>query len=99
MSDASQLVERIGAEGIKVVDFRFTDLAGRWRHTGREASGVTAELLHERVPIDGSAIPGWRDITESDLLLKPDLATAFADPFSAQPTLVLLCDGAETGTG
>ena len=99
MSDASLLVERIGAEGIKVVDFRFTDLAGRWRHIGREAGGVTAELLQEGVPIDGSAIPGWRDITESDLMLRPDLATAFADPFTAQPTLVLLCDGAEPGTG
>ena len=48
MSDASLLVERIGAEGIKVVDFRFTDLAGRWRHVGREAGGVTAELLAGR---------------------------------------------------
>jgi glutamine synthetase len=99
MSDASQLVERIGAEGIKVLDFRFTDLGGRWRHVGREAGGVTAELLQEGVPIDGSAIPGWRDITESDLVLRPDLASAFVDPFTAQPTLVLFCDGAEPGTG
>ena len=49
--------------------------------------------------IDGSSIPGWREVTEADLLLRPDLATAFADPFAAQPTLVLVCDAAEPGTG
>lgn len=99
MSEAGGIIERIAAEAVKVVDFRFTDLTGRWRHLGREAGGVTEQLLTHGVFIDGSAIPGWRDITESDLLLKPDLATAFIDPFSAQPTLVLLCDGTEPGTG
>ena len=99
MSDAASIIERIGAEGIRTVDFRFTDLAGRWRHVGREAGGVDAELLAQGVFIDGSAIPGWRDVTEADLLLRPDLASAFADPFAAQPTLVLICDAAEPGTG
>ncbi len=99
MSDAASIIERIGAEGIRTVDFRFTDLAGRWRHLGREAGGVDAELLAEGVFIDGSSIPGWREVTEADLLLRPDLATAFADPFAAQPTLVLICDAAEPGTG
>lgn len=99
MAEASGIIERIRAEAIRTVDFRFTDLAGRWRHLAREAGGVDADALREGVLIDGSSIPGWRDVTESDLLLRPDLATAFADPFSAQPTLALICDGAEPGTG
>lgn len=99
MAEANALLERIRAEAVKVVDFRFTDLVGRWRHVAREAGGLDADTLRHGVFIDGSAIPGWRDITESDLLLKPDLATAFAEPFSAQPTLVLFCDGTEPGTG
>ena len=99
MSDAASIIERVGAEGIRTVDFRFTDLAGRWRHLGREAGGVDAEFLAQGVFIDGSSIPGWREVTEADLLLRPDLATAFADPFAAQPTLVLICDAAEPGTG
>jgi glutamine synthetase len=99
MSEAAAVIERIGAEGIRTVDFRFTDLAGRWRHLGREAGGVDADLLGQGVFIDGSSIPGWREVTEADLLLRPDLATAFADPFAAQPTLVLICDAAEPGTG
>lgn len=99
MAEASAIVERIRDEDIKVVDFRFTDLAGRWRHVAREAGGLDAETLGEGIFIDGSSIPGWRDVTESDLLLKPDLGSGFLDPFAAQPTLVLVCDGAEPGTG
>jgi glutamine synthetase len=99
MSDATRIIERLRAEAIRVVDFRFTDLVGRWRHVAREASGLSADTLRQGIFIDGSAIPGWRDITESDLLLKPDLESAFTDPFSAQPTLVLFCDGTEPGTG
>ena len=33
------------------------------------------------------------------MLLKPDLATAVLDPFSAQPSLILICDVAEPTTG
>jgi glutamine synthetase len=99
MSDASSIIERIRAEAIRTVDFRFTDLVGRWRHVAREAGGVTAEVLRDGIFIDGSAIPGWRDVTESDLLVKPDLESAFTDPFGAQPTLVLFCDAVEPGTG
>ncbi|MFO1075441.1 MAG: type I glutamate--ammonia ligase [Geminicoccaceae bacterium] len=99
MAEAQAIIERIGAEGIRTVDFRFTDLAGRWRHVAREATRLEACTLEDGIFIDGSAIPGWRDITESDLLLRPDLDTAFLDPFTAQPTLVLFCDGTEPGTG
>ena len=33
------------------------------------------------------------------MLLKPDLATAVPDPFSAQPSLILICNVAEPSTG
>jgi glutamine synthetase len=99
MSDVDGILETIAEARVKVVAFRFTDLAGRWRHKGFEASAVDAALLREGVMIDGSAVPGWRDVQESDLLLKPDPGASFLDPFSAQPTLVIICDGAEPGSG
>jgi len=48
---------------------------------------------------DGSAVSGWRDASESDMMLVPDLSTAVIDPFSAQPTLILIADVAEPGSG
>ena len=99
MSDSQAVLEQIRRDGIQTVDFRFTDLRGRWQHFGFAASGITEAHLDEGVMFDGSAIAGWRDVSESDMVLKPDLATAVADPFSAQPSLILLCDVVEPGTG
>lgn len=99
MSDAETVLERIAADGVKVVDLRFTDLAGRWRHVARDAAGVDAQALRDGLLIDGSAVPGWREVTEADLLLRPDLESAWLDPFSAQPTLVVTCDGADPASG
>ena len=48
---------------------------------------------------DGSAIAGWRDVSQSDMLLKPDLDSAVLDPFSAQPSLILIGNVAEPSTG
>src|ERR687892_289135 len=99
MSDPQALLEQIRSDNIQTVDFRFTDLCGRWQHFGFAASGITEAHLHEGVMFDGSAIAGWRDVSESDMVLKPDLASAVPDPFSAQPSLILLCDVVEPGTG
>jgi glutamine synthetase len=99
MSDAQAVLELIRSEDVKTVDFRFTDLRGKWQHVAFAAGGVSEALLTDGVLFDGSAIAGWRDVSQSDMLLQPDLASALLDPFSAQPTLLLICDVAEPGSG
>ncbi|MDX6749071.1 type I glutamate--ammonia ligase [Geminicoccaceae bacterium 1502E] len=99
MSSTDEILQRIERDGVRILDLRFTDLAGRWRHTAIDAGSVDAAILEHGLLIDGSGVPGWRDVSESDLLVKPDPATAFLDPFSAQPSLVLLCEAAEPATG
>jgi glutamine synthetase len=78
---------------------QMADLRGQWQHLGLAARGVTPEVLEQGVMFDGSAIAGWRDVSQSDMLLKPDLDTAVLDPFSAQPSLILLANVAEPATG
>ena len=85
MTDAARIMARIEDEGVRTVDLRFTDLTGRWRHTSVEAKSVTGEILKRGILIDGAAVPGWRDVADSDLLLRPDLATDWADPFAGLP--------------
>ena len=97
--DPEAIFQRIEQEAIQSVDFRFTDLRGRWQHIGFAAAGLHQVALEEGVMFDGSAIPGWRDVSQSDMMLVPDLSTAVLDPFSAQPSLILICDVAEPGLG
>lgn len=99
MAQVKALFERVESEAIKSVDLRFTDLVGRWRHTTIEGRSLERHQLEHGILIDGSAVPGWREVSEADLLLRPDPESAFLDPFAAQPTLCLFCDGAEPATG
>ena len=81
------------------VDFRFTDPRGKWQHTTYLASKVDANSFEDGIMFDGSSIAGWKSINESDMILMPDTTTAFMDPFTAQPTVVITCDIIEPSTG
>ncbi|MDX2225392.1 MAG: type I glutamate--ammonia ligase [Rhodospirillaceae bacterium] len=99
MSDAKKILQMMKEKDVKYVDFRFTNPAGKWQHTAQHISTVDEEMLTEGIMFDGSSIAGWKDIAESDMQLKPDLATATMDPFAAQPLMVLFCDVIEPSTG
>lgn len=77
---------------VEFVDFRFTDIKGAWHHISYRMSAVNEGLLTNGLPFDGSSIENWQPINQSDMLLKPDVPTAFLDPFTADSTIVVICD-------
>lgn len=77
---------------VQFVDFRFTDIKGTWHHVTYRMSAVSAELLENGLPFDGSSVEAWQPINKSDMLLKIDIGTAFLDPFTADPTIIVFCD-------
>ena len=81
--------------GVKIIDLRFTDLIGQWQHFSISMSEFSPEAFEEGLGFDGSSIRGFQKIHESDMLLMPDPTTAFVDPFTAVPTLNLVCDVAD----
>ena len=89
------VLKQIADEGIRVVDFRFTDFPGHWQHFTVLASEVDEETFEDGLGFDGSSIRGWQAINESDMLVMPDASTAFIDPFYEEPTLVMICDIAD----
>jgi glutamine synthetase len=99
MSDVSSVLQLIKDKDVKYVDFRFTDPKGKWQHMTYDVGMVDEELLTDGIMFDGSSIAGWKAINESDMVLKVDLGTAVLDPFTAQETLILVCDIAEPLTG
>ncbi|MGH7611465.1 MAG: type I glutamate--ammonia ligase [Candidatus Dormibacteria bacterium] len=86
-------------QGIKFVDLRFSDLLGQWQHFSIPTSELTDTVFAEGVGFDGSSIRGFQRIHESDMLLLPDPRTAFVDPILEVPTLSLICDIVDPGTG
>ncbi|MCC5982204.1 MAG: glutamine synthetase beta-grasp domain-containing protein, partial [Oceanicaulis sp.] len=90
MSDA--ILKKIKDENIEYVDLRFTDTRGKLQHVTFDKSMVDADFFEDGQMFDGSSISGWKAINESDMVLKPDTASAFVDPFFQEPTLAVFCD-------
>ncbi len=77
---------------IRAVDIRFMDFPGLWQHTTIPVGCLTEATFEEGLGFDGSSIRGWQKINESDMLLVPQPDTTFVDPFTALPTLVMICN-------
>ena len=84
---------------VRMVDVRLTDLPGGWQHFSVPANTVDEEAFAEGIGFDGSSIRGFQTIDESDMLVVPDPTTAFLDPFTADQTLVLICNVRDPVTG
>jgi glutamine synthetase len=96
---AEDVVSTVRDRKIEMIDLRFTDLPGLWQHFSVPPSALDAESFADGVGFDGSSIRGFQEIQESDMLVIPDPATAFLDPFAEAPTLVLICNIRDPVTG
>ncbi|MGD8997064.1 MAG: type I glutamate--ammonia ligase [Anaerolineae bacterium] len=94
LEDARGYIE---AQGIQMVDLKFTDLWGRWHHLTIPENQLTPALMKAGVGFDGSAV-GLKSVKAGDMVLVPDLSTAFADPFCDAPTLSFICRTLEADT-
>jgi len=77
---------------VKAVDLRFMDFPGLWQHFTIPVSKLDEDVFEDGLGFDGSSIRGWQAINESDMLLIPQPDTALVDPFTAIPTLMMICN-------
>jgi glutamine synthetase len=96
---AKDVLKLAKERGAKIVDLRFIDLPGLWQHFSIPVSELSEEIFEDGLGFDGSSIRGFQSIDESDMLLIPDPNTAVMDPFTAVPTLVLICNVKDPVTG
>jgi len=89
---AADVLNLIQESNAQIVDVRFVDLPGVWQHFSMPAAAFDADAFEEGLGFDGSSVRGFQQIQESDMILLPDPQTAFLDPFTEAPTMVLICD-------
>jgi len=94
-SDVDKVFKLIKDRDIKIIDLKFTDMIGQIQHFSLTTAQFDEETFEDGVGFDGSSIRGFQRIHESDMLLYPDPSTAVVDPFTAHPTLSLLCEIAD----
>ena len=98
-TSAADVMKLIKEKEVKFVDLRFTDTRGKEQHVGVPVKHFGADKFESGHAFDGSSIAGWKGIQASDMLLMPDPATAYVDPFMDETTLVISCDVVEPADG
>jgi glutamine synthetase len=91
---ARQFVEE---NGVLMIDLKFCDLWGRWRHLTLPAAQFDTALMEKGIGFDGSAV-GLKSVKAGDMILIPDLTTGMMDPFWEMATLSFICQTREADT-
>lgn len=86
MLNTTDIRELCNEKGIKMIDFKMTDLDGRWRHITIPVERFNDDIFVYGIGFDGSNY-GYAPIEKSDMVFIPDPSTAVVDPFTEIPTL------------
>lgn len=89
---SKDFLSKLKKDKVEFIDLRFTDMQSKHHHVTLPASKFNEGLLRHGKPFDGSSIAGWKGIEKSDMVLMPDISTAFADPFRERKTVNIICD-------
>ena len=92
-----QAMKLIEENDITLVDLKYADLFGRWYHNTFPARRLE-HVLKSGIPFDGSSIPGLKSVESGDMVMIPDLSTAFVDMFSENPKLSIICSICDADT-
>ncbi|MCR5789532.1 MAG: type I glutamate--ammonia ligase [Lachnospiraceae bacterium] len=76
---------------IKMIDFKLTDIDGRWRHLGIPVKRLTEDTMVHGIGFDGSNY-GYAAVENSDMVFVPVLESAIIDPYAEVPTLSMIGD-------
>ena len=90
--DLAGVQEFIASNEILFCNFRFTDQCGKCHHITYNASQISNNSFKYGIMFDGSSIASWKEINDSDMIMRPDISSACVDPFFEHPTLVFFCD-------
>src|SRR4029450_3402107 len=81
MTSPADVLKMLKEKDVKFVDLRFTDTRGKEQHVSVPTKQFTMDKFESGHAFDGSPIAGWKGIQASDMLLMPDPAAAYIDPF------------------
>ena len=95
----NNVMQMIKENRVEYIDMHFSDMFGRVHHFTLPATILKEEFFNKGFAFDGSSIRAWQGIEKSDMLIKPDPATAFIDPFREKSTLCLFNDVFDPRTG
>ena len=86
-----EILDLIKEKKIQIVDFKLTDIDGRWRHLSIPAERLTKDTMEHGIGFDGSNY-GYAPVENSDMVFTPVLDSAVIDTYAEVPTLSMIGD-------
>lgn len=86
MKKVDEVIQQCEEMGIEVIDFKMTDIEGRWRHLSIPVKRFTEDTMIHGIGFDGSNY-GYAPVENSDMVFIPDLDTAVVDYYNEVPTM------------
>ena len=86
-----EIQDFIRENDIEIVDFKLTDIDGRWRHLSIPAARLTEDTMISGIGFDGTNY-GYAPVENSDMVFVPVLDSAVIDTYAAIPTLPMIGD-------
>lgn len=101
----SKFLDLVKNHSVEFVDLRFYDILGKEFHITVPLQAFidlsdadTKDIAKFDRMFDASSVEGWQGIECSDMIMRPDFATSFLDPFYEKATIVIICDVVDPST-
>ena len=98
MSKVQKISDFAKETGSRMIDLKYVDLVGRWKHITVPVSKLNDALFEKGIGFDGSSTAGFKQVEKSDTNIIPDPDTLFIDPFWQDPTISMICDVVDAET-
>ncbi len=95
----NDLLRYLRENSIDFVSFCFSDFNAKIHRMTYHTDAINEDLLASGIGFDGSSIASWKEINCSDSLMMPDFNTLFLDPFTAQKSVIIMCDIIDPASG
>ncbi|HKL47416.1 MAG TPA: type I glutamate--ammonia ligase [Candidatus Izemoplasmatales bacterium] len=86
-----ELMAYVNEEKIKIIDLKVVDMKGQWHRISITSQKLDGSIMEKGIGFDGSSY-GFLTVEKSDMVMIPDLKTAYLDPFKTDKTLTLIAN-------
>ncbi len=93
-----EMIDYCQRNKVKTIDFKVVDLSGRWHRLSITSTKLTPDIMEKGIGFDGSSY-GFLTVEKSDMVMMPDVSSAYIDIYRRNKTLVVIANIYEIKNG
>lgn len=93
-----EMIDYCERNEVKTIDFKVVDLSGKWHRLSITSTKLSPDIMEKGIGFDGSSY-GFLTVEKSDMVMMPDVTSAYIDIYRKNKTLVVLANIYEIKNG